>query len=142
MQRFHKACCYFGQYPTCKGSISRSNFDEQMPDVLFAYVFLCVRVRRTFALVEFQSARGLYYFLVWWDSKFYARIITVRTFRKKGEIKTVSVLIRLPSSLVLWCILNYINAWGRESVFSVDCSDGCIQKKRGEKLLRYSRREC
>ena len=42
MQRFHKICCYFGQNPKCKGSISPSNFDEQVSNILFTDLCLCV----------------------------------------------------------------------------------------------------
>ena len=34
---------------------------------------LYVNVFRVIAVAQFQSARRVYFFLVWWDSKFYAR---------------------------------------------------------------------
>ena len=73
MQKLHKTCCYFGQNQKCKGSISPSNFHGQLPNILFACLRLCVRILRIIAVILFQNARGLYYFLVWGDSKFYAR---------------------------------------------------------------------
>ena len=35
MMRFHKTCCFFGQNSMREGSISPSNFDEQLPNILF-----------------------------------------------------------------------------------------------------------
>ena len=61
--------------------------------------------------------------------------ITVHTLRKKGEIKTVSVLTRLPSSQVTWCILNWLNGWDRENIFGVDCWNGCTHKLQRKGVL-------
>ena len=44
-------------------------------------------------------------------------VIPVYTLKKKKEIKPVSVLTRLLCSLVSWCSLNWLNGWGRESIF-------------------------
>ena len=54
MQKLHKTYSYFGQTPNQKGSISPSNFDVQMPNIVFIcgyfYVFvfdvICVMNRR------------------------------------------------------------------------------------------------
>ena len=54
----------FCQNPKRKVSISRSNFDEQLPKLLFTYLCLFVKVLRVVAAAEFQSASGVYYFLV------------------------------------------------------------------------------
>ena len=54
--------------------------------------------------------------------------ITVHNLRRKAEIKIVSVLTRLPSSLVSWCSLNCLNGWDRETIFGVECWAGCTQK--------------
>ena len=35
MYRFHKTCCYFGQNPKRNESFSPSNFDGQLPNILF-----------------------------------------------------------------------------------------------------------
>ena len=43
-------------------------------------------------------------------------------------IKTVSILTRVPSSLIPWCSLNWLNGWGGENIFGVDCWDGSTQK--------------
>ena len=48
-------------------------------------------------------------------------VFTVYTLNK-GEIKTVSVLKRLPNYLVPWRSLNWQKGWGRENSF------GCIHK--------------
>ena len=71
MQRFYKICCYFSQNPQRKGSISRSSFYGQLPNIWFTC--LCLKVLRVVAVPYFQSARGVYYSPVWWDSKFYVR---------------------------------------------------------------------
>ena len=47
--------------------------------------------------------------------------ITVHTLIKKGEIKTVSVLTRLPGSLIPSRSLNWLNGLARENIFDVDC---------------------
>ena len=50
LQRFHKTCCYFGQNPKCKGSLSPSNFDWQLSNILFTCLYLCVSVLRVIAV--------------------------------------------------------------------------------------------
>ena len=55
-------------------------------------------------------------------------VVTVHTLRRKGEIETVSVLTRLPSSLVTGRRLNWLNGCSRENIFGIDCWDGCKQK--------------
>ena len=60
--------------------------------------------------------------------------ITVHTLRKKEGNKTVLVLTRHRSSLVPLRSLNWLNGWGRENIFGVDCWD--------EELLSYRGREC
>ena len=64
MLNFHKTCCYFGQNPKCKGSIS---------NILFTYLCLCVRILRVVAVAKFQITMWVYYFLVWWIPKCYSR---------------------------------------------------------------------
>ena len=44
MQRFHRTHCYFCRNPKRKGSISPSNFDGQLPNVLFTCLCICVRM--------------------------------------------------------------------------------------------------
>ena len=46
MHRFLSACCYFGQNPKRKGSISPSNFNGQLPNILFTCLSLCLGVLR------------------------------------------------------------------------------------------------
>ena len=46
MERFHETCCYFGQNPKRKGSISPSNFNGQLPNILFTCLSLCLGVLR------------------------------------------------------------------------------------------------
>ena len=41
-----KTYCYFGVNPKRKGSISPSNFDGQLSNILMPYLCLCVRVLR------------------------------------------------------------------------------------------------
>ena len=41
-QRFHKTCCYFGQDPKWKRSISQSNFHGQLPKILMTCLCFCV----------------------------------------------------------------------------------------------------
>ena len=48
---------------------------------------------------------------------FVSPVISVHTLRKKREIKIVLVLSRLPSSLVPWRSLHWINGWSREKKF-------------------------
>ena len=55
-------------------------------------------------------------------------VMTVHTLRKKGEIKTVPFLTRLPSSLVFWRTLNWLNGCDRENIFGEVCWDGYVQK--------------
>ena len=43
------------------------------------------------------------------ESVIVSPVITIHTLRKKGEIKKMSVLTRLPSSLIALLILNWIN---------------------------------
>ena len=43
------------------------------------------------------------------------------------------ILTRLHSCFVLWRSLNWLNGWGKENIFGVDCWDGCTQKQRGER---------
>ena len=69
-------------------------------------------------------------------------VIPVYGSRKKTEIKTVSVITILSCSLFPLCKLNWINGWGRENTFDVDCTDRCTQKSGGQKLARYGSREC
>ena len=38
-----RVCCYLDQNPKRKGSLSPSNFDGKMPNVLFPYLCICVR---------------------------------------------------------------------------------------------------
>ena len=59
MQRFHKTCCCFGQNAKRKGSISSSNFDRQLPKILFTCLYFCVSILRVVVVGKFQSARGL-----------------------------------------------------------------------------------
>ena len=73
MQIFNKKRCYFGQNLKRKGSISPSNFDSQLPNILFTYLCLSKRVYRVVAEAQLQIARGVHYFLVLWDYKFYAK---------------------------------------------------------------------
>ena len=75
------------------------------------------------------------------ESEVLSSVITVHLLRRKVEIKTVSALTRLPSSLVLWHSLKWRNGWGRETIFDIDCCDGCMLKRGGKKLLRYRERE-
>ena len=56
IQRFHKMCCYFGQNPKHKGNISPSNFDGQLPNILFTCLCLCYDL--------IGNAKRLNYFLV------------------------------------------------------------------------------
>ena len=63
--------CYFGQTPKRKGSISLSNFDEKLQNILFTSLCLYLRILRVAAVAYFQSARGVYFCLVWLDSKSY-----------------------------------------------------------------------
>ena len=70
MKRFHKTYCYFGQNSKRKERISLSNFDVQLQQILLTCLCFCVRIVRVVAVVWFQSARGVHYFLVWLDSKF------------------------------------------------------------------------
>ena len=51
MQRFCNICCYFGQNPKRKRSISSSNFDGQLSNILFIYLCLCVKVLRVVRLL-------------------------------------------------------------------------------------------
>ena len=51
------------------------------------------------------------------ESVIVSPVITVHTLRKKGEMKTVSDLTRLPGYLVLWRSLNWLNGCGRENFF-------------------------
>ena len=46
MERFHETCCYFGQNPKRKGSISPSNFNGQLPNILLTCLSLCLGVLR------------------------------------------------------------------------------------------------
>ena len=39
MQKLHKTGCYFGQNQKYKESILSSNFDEQLPNILFANIY-------------------------------------------------------------------------------------------------------
>ena len=47
-----------------KGSISSSNSDGQLPNILFTYLFLCLRVLKVVVATYPKSSRGFYYFLV------------------------------------------------------------------------------
>ena len=67
MQRCQKMCCYFYWNPKRKGSISQSNFDEQLPNILFTCLCICARILRVVTVASLQSARGAYYILVWWE---------------------------------------------------------------------------
>ena len=55
-------------------------------------------------------------------------VSSLYTSSKRGEIKTVSVLERLPCSLVTGRSLDWLNGRGREIVFDEDCRNGCTQK--------------
>ena len=52
----------------------------------------------------------------------------VHNSRNKGEIKTESVLTRLPCSLVLWHSLYWLNSWGRENTFGVGIAGMAINE--------------
>ena len=67
------------------------------------------------------------------ESVILSTFIPVYTLRKKTEIKTVSVLTRLPCSLVPWWRLNWLNGCCRENTFNVDCKDRCTQNKEFKK---------
>ena len=54
------------------------------------------------------------------ESVIVSPVITAHTLRKKEKIKTVSVLTRLPSSLVPCYSLNWLNGWSRENIFGGD----------------------
>ena len=69
-------------------------------------------------------------------------VTTAHTLRRKGEIKTVPVITKVPSFQIPWRSLNWLNRWGGESIFGVDCWDGSTRKWEGEKLLRYRERNC
>ena len=43
--------CYFGRNPKLKESISPSEFDGQLSNILFTYLCLCVRVLRVAGLL-------------------------------------------------------------------------------------------
>ena len=62
------------------------------------------------------------------ESVIVSPVISVNTLNKKTEIKTVLVLERLSCSLVLWRSLKWLNGWGKENNFDVDCKDCCKQK--------------
>ena len=66
-------------------------------------------------------------------------VITVHTLRKKGEVKTVSAITRLPSSLVPWRSLNWLNGWGRENISGIDCWNSCWQKWGGTNLTKVEK---
>ena len=70
---------------------------------------------------------------VFWVSAINNQWLSAHTLRKKEEIKIVSVLTRLPSSLVPWHNLNWRNGQGGENIFGVDCWVGCTWREGGEK---------
>ena len=69
-------------------------------------------------------------------------VMTVHTLRKKGKIKTVPFISRLPSYRVFQRTVNWLNSCGRENIFGEDCWDGYAEKCEGAKLLRFREREC
>ena len=58
-----------------EGSISPSNFDGQLPNILLTCLCLWIGIRRVVYMPKFQSLRsGVHYFLVWCTCKFYGLI--------------------------------------------------------------------
>ena len=62
------------------------------------------------------------------ESVILSPVIIVRTLRRKVEIKKVAALTRLPSLLVPWHSLNWLNGWGRETIFGEHYWDDCTLK--------------
>ena len=67
------------------------------------------------------------------ESVIVSPVITVYALRKKGEVKTMSLLTILASSLTLGRSLNCLNGWGRQKKFDVDCWE-VVRKKKGGKI--------
>ena len=78
-----------GQNPKRKGSISLSSFVGQLQNILFTYLFRCERVLGVVAVASFESARGVYYFLFLFYSKFYVRRGFFINLWVKGVMNTI-----------------------------------------------------
>ena len=106
MWRFHKICCYLGQHPKRKGSISPSKFDGQLSHILFTHICLCVGVLGLLVCCcslfssQTSSSSSLPVICQFYEPE--RKWISgcepcyhCHTLRKKREIKAVSALTRL-----------------------------------------------
>ena len=138
MWRFHKICCYLGQHPKRKGSISPSKFDGQLSHILFTHICLCVGVLGLLVCCcslfssQTSSSSSLPVICQFYEPERkwisgWSPVITVILWGRRERLKQCQ-----PSqdSVVLpWGSLNWLNGWVRENVFGADCWDVRRNKK-------------
>ena len=133
---------YFGQNSKRKGSTSPSNFDGQLLDILFVHVFVhvlfmsfCKGPKRCYC-GKFQSARRVYYFLVWYASKSFAtRRLLLNIWMERSMNSIIFFWACGKRNQWLWALLSLPIFWGRwerlkQCQFSQDsvapCSLGAV----------------
>ena len=86
----------------------------------FAILILCIFPR------EYYLQQTNFLSLSNNESVIVSAVIHVHTSDNQEEIKTVSVLTKIVSAMVIWCSLNWLNGYGREKASGRDCRNGCL----------------
>ena len=109
-----------------------SNFDGQLSNILFRLqassskifiIFITCNIPTFMSLSDKKS--------VVCETCYHCHIL-----RKKERIKTVPILTRLPSTVLSWGDLNWLNGWGRENVFWCRLLGWLYEKKGRWEILK------